>query len=457
MPAEWGRPASSANAAPPLKSTNTKHSSSGRCEAARLADDRPQQLALARPGGADDQPVRPHPALGRLLEVEHEAVAVLGEPDRRAQLARPARRSRSASRTSAARSMLVALSSSRSGASSRASVSAPAAPSSSSSDRPDAVAGGAGPLEHRRVRASVATTRSAASGGSAAPSLTRQIVRTLSRSPRGGQLADERQPGDRRRRRGSRRARAAARARRSRSSAPSTLEDSIRRSCSSRGWTCSSSSRAELGGAEREQQRRRGGRRGRARGRGSSARAGATSASPSRLRAAGSKQAMIRRSAGARNAAAWAIIARARPTTARALAGHGHDAGARQRRDDREVVDDLVAAHQRPGPARTARAGTRSSGPRTERQLERARERHRRAAEPEREEVAVGRAPLPQVAAVARRSRPAGPDPGTGARRPRAGRLVTTCEHALALGEMGPVQPALGAGGELAAAPLRDQ
>ena len=50
------------------------------------ADDRAQQLALSRPGRADDQPVRPHASFGGLLEVEHQAVAVLGQPDRRAQL-----------------------------------------------------------------------------------------------------------------------------------------------------------------------------------------------------------------------------------------------------------------------------------------------------------------------------------------------------------------------------------
>ena len=48
-------------------------------------DQRAQQLALARAGGSHQHAVRAHPALGRLLEVELEHLAVGRPADRRAQ------------------------------------------------------------------------------------------------------------------------------------------------------------------------------------------------------------------------------------------------------------------------------------------------------------------------------------------------------------------------------------
>jgi hypothetical protein len=49
-------------------------------------DERAHQLALAGAGGADDQPVRTETALGRLLEVEHDALARRRHADRDPQL-----------------------------------------------------------------------------------------------------------------------------------------------------------------------------------------------------------------------------------------------------------------------------------------------------------------------------------------------------------------------------------
>jgi hypothetical protein len=55
----------------------------------QAGDQGAQQLALARPGRPDDQPVRPHAALGRLGEVEHGRGAVVGHADRGGQQRRP--------------------------------------------------------------------------------------------------------------------------------------------------------------------------------------------------------------------------------------------------------------------------------------------------------------------------------------------------------------------------------
>ena len=48
-------------------------------------DERPQQLGLARAGGADDQPVRAHALLGGLLDVERDDLAAAAHPDRHPQ------------------------------------------------------------------------------------------------------------------------------------------------------------------------------------------------------------------------------------------------------------------------------------------------------------------------------------------------------------------------------------
>ena len=57
----------------------------GRVARGQAGDQRAQQLALARAGRADEHAVRAHPALGRLLEVELEHLAVGRAADRRAQ------------------------------------------------------------------------------------------------------------------------------------------------------------------------------------------------------------------------------------------------------------------------------------------------------------------------------------------------------------------------------------
>ena len=54
----------------------------------QAAHQRAQQLALARAGGAHEHAVRAHAALGRLLEVQLQDLAVGGAPDRRAQAER---------------------------------------------------------------------------------------------------------------------------------------------------------------------------------------------------------------------------------------------------------------------------------------------------------------------------------------------------------------------------------
>ena len=65
----------------------------GRVARGQAGDQRAQQLALARAGGADEHAVRAHAALGRLLEVELEHLAVGRAADRRAQaLGRAGRR-----------------------------------------------------------------------------------------------------------------------------------------------------------------------------------------------------------------------------------------------------------------------------------------------------------------------------------------------------------------------------
>ena len=67
-----GRSAMPANVAPPLKSTSTKLSASGEWVIDEREHQGAQQLGLARAGGADDQSVRPHALLGRLLDVERD-------------------------------------------------------------------------------------------------------------------------------------------------------------------------------------------------------------------------------------------------------------------------------------------------------------------------------------------------------------------------------------------------
>ena len=57
----------------------------GRVRQRQAEHERAQQLGLARPGGADDQPVRAHAALRRLLDVELDRLAVGADPDRHAQ------------------------------------------------------------------------------------------------------------------------------------------------------------------------------------------------------------------------------------------------------------------------------------------------------------------------------------------------------------------------------------
>jgi hypothetical protein len=70
----------------------------GRVTQRQPGDQRAQQLALAGAGGAHDQPVRPQPALGGLLEVERDRLARGAESDRHSQLvaagARPPARRR---------------------------------------------------------------------------------------------------------------------------------------------------------------------------------------------------------------------------------------------------------------------------------------------------------------------------------------------------------------------------
>ena len=65
-----GSRSSEANVAPPLKSTRTKLSASDECVTASAEHQRAQQLALAGAGGADEQAVRAHAVLRRLLEVQ---------------------------------------------------------------------------------------------------------------------------------------------------------------------------------------------------------------------------------------------------------------------------------------------------------------------------------------------------------------------------------------------------
>ena len=65
-----GRPVIPAKVAPPLKSISARFSVSDECITASAGHQRPQQLALAGAGRADDQAVRAHAALGRLLEVQ---------------------------------------------------------------------------------------------------------------------------------------------------------------------------------------------------------------------------------------------------------------------------------------------------------------------------------------------------------------------------------------------------
>ena len=60
----------------------------GRVAGGQAGDQRAQQLALARAGRADEHAVRAHAALGRLLEVELEHVALRRAGDRRAQALR---------------------------------------------------------------------------------------------------------------------------------------------------------------------------------------------------------------------------------------------------------------------------------------------------------------------------------------------------------------------------------
>ena len=52
-------------------------------------DERAQQLALARAGGAHDQAVRTEPALGRLLQIERDRLAGAAHADRHPQLLAP--------------------------------------------------------------------------------------------------------------------------------------------------------------------------------------------------------------------------------------------------------------------------------------------------------------------------------------------------------------------------------
>ena len=81
-----GSTSSEAKVAPPLKSTRTKFSSSEECVMASDGHDRAQQLALARAGGADEQAVRAHALLGRLLDVELDRRCRPGRtPERDAQ------------------------------------------------------------------------------------------------------------------------------------------------------------------------------------------------------------------------------------------------------------------------------------------------------------------------------------------------------------------------------------
>jgi hypothetical protein len=60
----------------------------------QAGDDRAQQLALARPGGPDDQAVGADPGFGGLLEVEDHRAPVRGRPDRDPEELAPIARSR---------------------------------------------------------------------------------------------------------------------------------------------------------------------------------------------------------------------------------------------------------------------------------------------------------------------------------------------------------------------------
>ena len=61
----------------------------GRVGGGQTGHDGPQQLALARAGGADDQPVRADAILRRLLEIEHHRVPGRRDPHRHPEQLRP--------------------------------------------------------------------------------------------------------------------------------------------------------------------------------------------------------------------------------------------------------------------------------------------------------------------------------------------------------------------------------
>ena len=70
----------------------------GRVGGGQAGDDRAQQLALARPGGPHDQPVRADPTLGRLLEVEHQRLPARRDADRHPEQLRTGTRPHSPTR-----------------------------------------------------------------------------------------------------------------------------------------------------------------------------------------------------------------------------------------------------------------------------------------------------------------------------------------------------------------------
>ena len=74
----------------------------GRVRGGQTGDDGAQQLALARPRGADHQPVRPDAVLGRLLEVEHDRVPTDSDPDRHPEQLRTGARPHACSRAGGA-------------------------------------------------------------------------------------------------------------------------------------------------------------------------------------------------------------------------------------------------------------------------------------------------------------------------------------------------------------------
>ena len=81
----WGISDIPANVAPPLKSTSTMLSCSGEWVIASAEHERAEELGLSGAGGADDQAVRTHALLGRLLDVEVDHRAAVAEADRHPQ------------------------------------------------------------------------------------------------------------------------------------------------------------------------------------------------------------------------------------------------------------------------------------------------------------------------------------------------------------------------------------